>query len=87
MKTTGKHSWLDIGLQQKGLEEEMVWEETNLELIRLNKILISLHNRPERDWELHEQDAARIVRRKLIDLGEYRYSLLRNKNAKTNPNL
>jgi hypothetical protein len=57
----------------------MTWEETNKELDRLKSILISLHNRPEREWEIHEQDAARITRRKCIELGEYRYKLLRNK--------
>ena len=57
----------------------MNWEETNKELDRLKSILISLHNRPERDWEIHEKDAARIARRKCIELGEYRYKLLRTK--------
>lgn len=55
----------------------MTWEETIKELERLNQVLIALHKRPEKDWELHEQDAARIARRKCIEIGEYRYSLLR----------
>ena len=62
----------------------MNWEETEQELIRLKTILASLHNRPERDWEIHEKDAARIARRKCIEIGEYRYSLLRKKNEPTN---
>lgn len=55
----------------------MNWEDTNQELERLKSILISLHQRPERDWEIHEKNCAQIVRRKLIELGDYRYSLLR----------
>jgi hypothetical protein len=62
----------------------MNWEDTEQELKRLNDILISLHQRPERDWEIHEKNCAQIVRRKLRDLGEYRYSLLRKKNEPTN---
>lgn len=57
----------------------MTWDETIKELERLNQILISLHQRPEKDWELHEKDCARIVRKKCVQLGEYRYSLLRKK--------
>jgi hypothetical protein len=57
----------------------MTWEETEKELEHLKSILASLHKRPERDWELHEKDAARIVRRKCVELGEYRYSLLKKK--------
>lgn len=57
----------------------MTWEETNLELEKIKSIFVSLHKRPEKDWELHEKDAARILRNRCVALGEYRYSLLRKK--------
>ncbi len=57
------------------------WEETLDDLKKINEAFISLHKRPEKDWETHEKDLAKRLRAKCVKLQEYRYSLLRKKNG------
>lgn len=60
----------------------MTWEETVEELEKIRSTFIALHKRPEKDWEIHEKDAARILRNRCRELGEKRYSLLRVQRKK-----
>ena len=63
----------------------MTWEETEQELEKIRRVFVALHKRPEKDWEIHEKDAARILRNRCRELGQKRYSLLRTAGKNSEP--
>ncbi len=55
------------------------WEETEEDLIKIQKAFVSLHNTGEKNWNKEEKELAHNLRKRCVQLGEHRYSLLRKK--------
>jgi len=73
---TCKHTSMD--------EPTMTWEETTEELSQIQQAFVSLHNTGEKNWTPEERQLAYQLRKRCVELGEYRYSLLRKKNGPNN---
>lgn len=56
------------------LQEE--WDHTNRHLEWLNKQFVSLHNKPQKEWDANDHYIAREYRSGAISTGEYRYWIL-----------
>ena len=52
------------------------WDKTNRDLEWLNKQFVSLHNKPQKDWDENTHSIAREYRSCAVSTGEYRYYIL-----------
>lgn len=57
------------------------WEETNEDLQKIQQAFVTLHNTGEKNWTSQEKELAKHLRKRCVQLAEYRYSLLRNNNG------
>jgi hypothetical protein len=57
------------------------WDETEQDLIKIQRAFVALHNTGEKNWTSQEKELAKHLRKRCVELAEYRYSLLRNNNG------
>jgi hypothetical protein len=51
------------------------WEETEEELRKIQEAFVSLHNTGEKNWSIEEKQRAYRLRKRCVELGEYRYKI------------
>lgn len=59
----------------------MDWQNTELLLANLKAEFIKLHDKSSKDWTDKDHTKAKILREACIDLGYYRYELVRQKKS------
>jgi hypothetical protein len=57
------------------VRNQSLWESTNEELTQIRKSFISLHEIGEKNWTPEQKEQVRQLRRRCVELAEYRYSL------------
>lgn len=62
-------------------ETEQTWRGTEIELEYIQSQFVHLHNIGDKNWTPEQKLEAYKLRRRCIELGEYRYYLLRNNNG------
>jgi hypothetical protein len=53
------------------------WDETEDDLIKIQQAFVALHNTGEKNWTPDERRTADHLRKRCVELAEYRYSLIR----------